>query len=239
LDLTHGDDIWRLIVDAENTDHLYRQRWVEIGTAGMVWKMPQFDLTGPAVEDLFSKARNKEALILDLRGNPGGYETSLQAMVGALMDHEVTIATPHGTKPNLKPVVAKSRGKSAFAGKIAVLIDAGSGSAAELLARVVQLEKRGIVLGDRSSGHVMQSRYYPMTQGAATESLFGASITEADLLMADGKSLEHAGVVPDEIVLPAAADVAAGRDPVLARAAELLGIKLDAVAAGKLFPAEW
>jgi C-terminal processing protease CtpA/Prc len=111
-------------------------------------------------------------------------------MVGAIMDHEVTIATRRGKKPDLKPLVAKSKGKSAFAGKIAVLIDARSASAAELLARVVQLEKRGIVLGDRSSGHVMESRFYSMSHGAATETIYGASITEADLLMGDGKSLE-------------------------------------------------
>jgi len=57
--------------------------------------------------------------------------------------------------------------------------------------------------------------------------------------MKDGKSLEHVGVVPDELLLPTAADLAAGRDPVLARAITLLGGSLDAAAAGKLFPVEW
>jgi C-terminal processing protease CtpA/Prc len=68
---------------------------------------------------------------------------------------------------------------------------------------------------------------------------FGAEITIADLIMEDGKRLEKVGVTPDVMVLPTAADLSAGRDPVLARAAELTGVKLDPVAAGKMFPFEW
>jgi C-terminal processing protease CtpA/Prc len=68
---------------------------------------------------------------------------------------------------------------------------------------------------------------------------FGSSITVADVLMNDGKSLERVGVTPDETLLPTGADLAARRDPVLARAAGLAGVQLDPEKAGTLFPVDW
>ncbi len=50
---------------------------------------------------------------------------------------------------------------------------------------------------------------------------------------------EHIGVTPDDIVLPSAQDLAAGRDPVLAHAADLMGVTVTAEQAGKAFPYEW
>ncbi|MBI2820942.1 MAG: hypothetical protein HYX74_01835, partial [Acidobacteria bacterium] len=107
------------------------------------------------------------------------------------------------------------------------------------LARLVQLEKRGTVLGDRTAGAVMQSRYESYQLGAGRVFYYGVSITEADLIMSDGRSLEHVGVEPDEPMLPSAEDLAAGRDPVLAHAAALLGVALEPEEAGALFPIEW
>lgn len=239
LDLTSDADYYQMIRDEENSERLNRHEFREMADGPMIWKMPEFDLNEDGVERLIKQARRHPALVVDLRGNPGGLVRTLQDLVGSVMDHDVTIATRKGRKPDLKPMVAKTRHSAAFAGKLIVLVDSRSASAAELFARVVQLEHRGTVLGDHSSGSVMESRHYPFSQGTDTKFFYGASITEADLIMGDGMSLEHNGVVPDEVILPTPADLAAGRDPVLARAVQLAGGKMNAVQAGRLFPVEW
>ena len=67
------------------------------------------------------------------------------------------------------------------------------------------------------------------------------SNVEIDMLISRsyGKSIEKIGVTPDEKLLPTAADLAAKRDIVLARAAEILGFKMTAEEAGKVFPNEY
>ncbi|MBC7911282.1 MAG: hypothetical protein H7Y30_12320, partial [Pyrinomonadaceae bacterium] len=75
--------------------------------------------------------------------------------------------------------------------------------------------------------------------GVDIVAFYGASITNADVIMSDGKSVEHVGVIPDELLLPTGSDMAAKRDPVLARAAALVGIELTAEKAGTFFPIEW
>jgi len=73
----------------------------------------------------------------------------------------------------------------------------------------------------------MEAKQYSYQMGTDTVVFDGASITEWDLVMSDGKNLEHSGVTPDEVVLPTAADLASGRDPVLSHAAAMLGVKLS------------
>jgi len=237
-DLTDYNNFMRLILEEEKDSRIRRHRYIEMGDA-LIWKMPAFDLPAEKVDEMGDTIRKHQALILDLRGNGGGAEETLLRVIGHLFDHDVKVGDLSRRK-ELKPLIAKTRGADrVFKGKVVILVDSGSGSSSELLARVIQLEKRGTVIGDRSAGAVMRARYSSRTIGVDTVAFYGFSVTDADLVMADGKSLEHVGVQPDELIIPSPSDLQAGRDPVLARAAELVGMKMDAAKAGMIFPIEW
>lgn len=184
------------------------------------------------------KARDYKNLVLDLRGNGGGYVVSIDMLLSWCFDREVKIGVEKMRKKE-EPQVSKGR-KDAYSGRIVVLVDSRSASASEVTARVLQIEKRGTVVGDRTAGAVMTSLFFSHTLGQdlygnGSVAFYGTSITVGDLRMTDGASLEKVGVTPDEIVLPTGADLAAGRDPALARAITLLGGAMTSEQAGKFY----
>jgi C-terminal processing protease CtpA/Prc len=238
LTIINGSDIWDLIRESETLEHLGRVRWAEASDDVAILKFPGFHFDEAHIDEMIKKARKYKAWIIDLRGNPGGSVETLKWFLGGIFDKEVMVGD-RVTRDDSKPLVAKSKRQNAYSGKLVVLVDSKSASASELFARVVQLEKRGTVLGDQTAGAVMESKRYSYKHGVETVVFYGASITDADLIMTDGKSLEHTGVTPDEFLLPTAEDLASGRDPVLTRAVELCGAKMTPEAAGALFPFEW
>ncbi len=233
------NELWRDEEDGER-ERREASRGVSLGENQLlVWRLKGFEHTDAEVDDMMSRARKHKALLVDLRGNGGGDEKMLLRMLGSVLDHDVKVGDIRRRK-EAKPLVAKTRGgDNVFKGDLVVLVDSDSGSASELFARVVQLEKRGTVLGDLTAGAVMRSRLYPHNSGVDVVAPYATSITDADIVMADGISLEHVGVTPDKVLLPTAADMAAGRDPVLAQAAALLGFRLEPEKAGALFPVKW
>ncbi len=237
-DSDDGRDIWDYIRELQTEDRLLRNRYYEFGDDLLIWKMPQFDLPDKEIDSMMDRIRRRKALILDLRGNPGGSVETLKRMIGYFFDHDIKIADLKGRKEE-KPLTAKSKGDRAFAGKLVVLVDSESGSAAELFARVMQLEKRGTVIGDRTAGAVMEAKPIVHEIGMDIKVFYGDVVTVNDMIMSDGKSLEKVGVTPDELILPTGTALAANRDPVISHAAQLLGFKIDAEKAGALFPTEW
>lgn len=217
-----------------------KSRFFEVEKKVLFWKLPNFMIDPHDVGDLAKKARPFDTVVLDLRGNPGGRQDVLQALLGEFLDHDVTIGELKG-RNGTKPLIAKGRGKSAIGGKLIVLIDSDSASASEIFSRTVQLEKRGTVIGDHSSGAVMtsQSFVHAAQIDAINVTQYWSSITIEDVVLSNGERLEGLGVTPDEEIVPTPADVAAGRDPILARAAALAGVEMTPEKAGGMFPFKW
>ncbi len=246
LDFTdpEGVDFWNLVREAQSASPSHRA-WTLGGKKEatpsrkvLLWRMPAFDRSHVQVDLLLGDARAHEAVILDLRGNGGGSVKMLLEVVSHFFDRDLKLGDSVRRKET-EPLLAKGKGARAFSGKLMVLVDSASGSAAEVLARVVQLEGRGMVVGDRTAGAVMISQTLLETLGGDTVVAYALQVSKGDLKMADGRSIEGAGVTPDLLLLPSPADLAAGRDPVLAKTLEMLGVELDPAEAGTLSRVEW
>jgi carboxyl-terminal processing protease len=234
---TDLDNLERRIERERNAN---QQRWKfeELGDQLMILKLPSFFQPDLVVERVIEKARRHGTLVVDLRSNPGGLETTLKELLGGVFEQDVKMGE-QVKRTKTTPLVVKGTHNKAFTGKLIVLVDSSSGSAAELFARVVQIEKRGTILGDATSGSVMEAVFHRHSYGLNPVLVYGVEVSVADFIMADGKSLEHVGVTPDEKILPSKEDLLTGRDPVMSRAAQIAGVALSAQKASEMFPYEW
>jgi hypothetical protein len=237
VDLTGADggtDFWNMIRRLQTVDQDYRDYFVGLDNGVMIWRMRGF-FSPRQIDDAMRRARDYAALIIDLRGNGGGADDALLRLTGALIARVDTIAFEQ-QRDRRVPEVSKP-GDHPYSGKVIILVDHRSASASEALAKAVQLAGRGVVLGDTTSGALMTSRYYAHQTGSGEAMVFyGVTVSISDYVASDGVRLEGVGLVPDELVLPTGADLAAHRDPVLARALARLGMPMSPEDAGKLFP---
>jgi carboxyl-terminal processing protease len=221
--------------DADEERRILSARYFEKGDDLLVVKIPEFAFSASEVDTIIGRMRAHRGVVLDLRGNPGGYVNTLDRLLGGLFQNDRKILDRIG-RDGTKSESATGRHHDAFTGRFAVLVDSESASASEVLARVVQLDKRGFIVGDRSSGSVMEARVYPHEVSVDSGISYAIAVTDADLVMTDGKRLEHVGVEPDIMVLPTSQDLANKRDPALAKAAGLVGTQLSPEEAGTILP---
>jgi C-terminal processing protease CtpA/Prc len=215
---------------------VYKTRAVEVSDKLMIWKIPIFGLPESEIKHAVASARKHETLILDLRDNGGGRTDDLRWLIGNFFDRDVTVGEMT-ERDKTEPLKATSFGKDAFTGKLIVLVNSESASAAEVFGRTVQLEKRAIVIGDQTAGAVRVAKIIPLGQAARIP--WGMEMSIARLKMSDGADLEGKGVTPDTLMLPTPPDLAAQRDPVLSAAAQLAGVQISPEEAAKMFPVVW
>lgn len=202
-------------------------------------KLYTFSVDKKYIDKMMKEVEGHQKLVLDLRGNGGGYVKIEEYLTGHFFDRDIKIAD-FVMRDKTKERIAKTQKEKVFKGDLIVLLDSNSASASEVFARVIQIEKRGKVVGDLSAGAVMTSYFIPMVNsrgvpGSETLSSFAMSITIADLIMSDGNRLENVGVVPDYPVGPTGQALFEKSDSILAYALGLLGTKITVQDAGKFY----
>lgn len=224
-------DNQRLTLEAEAEQIKARSTFRDLAPGVLYWKLNSFSDDDDVVAGL-RKSKGYAHVVLDLRGNPGGYQATMLDAIGAFLGRKAQIGTLR-ERSRTEKLIASSL--HSIGAKLCVLIDGGSYSASEIFARVMQLEGRGVVLGDRSGGFVNQGRTFWLTTGSSDRLVpFAVSVTTAAILLPDGSTLEKTGVTPDVWLVPSPKDIAAGHDPVLASAAKLAGATLTKAEAGEI-----
>lgn len=187
-----------------------------------------FNIWMPALGDLFTAAvdrfRQYDGIVIDLRGNPGGLAAMISGVSGHFIDEPVQLGTmrtrqapaPLSFKVNPRVVTMDGRRVDVFRGRVAILVDELTGSTSEVFAGAMQSLGRARVFGRQSMGQALPALTRQLPSGDVLMYAIG------DFTTATGRSLEGAGVVPDEPVTLTVDALARGGDPDLERAVEWL-----------------
>jgi carboxyl-terminal processing protease len=155
------------------------------------------------------RARGAKALVLDLRGNPGGQAAIAIPIAARLVDAPLTLGTMHLRGFSQTFVATPEPNVTPFLGPVAILTDEGTASASEILAAGLQEGKRAVVVGDATLGAALPSVIAALPGGAVMQYVVG------DFKTPKGVVIEGRGVQPDKRVLETRAALRIGRDPVL------------------------
>jgi carboxyl-terminal processing protease len=112
------------------------------------------------------KKQDMQHLILDLRGNGGGYLETAQKLVDEFLDKNKLIVYTEGLKQTRYEYKAYSKGNFEK-GKLVILVDEGSASASEIVAGAIQDWDRGLVIGRKSFGKGLVQKQYGLPDGSA------------------------------------------------------------------------
>jgi C-terminal processing protease CtpA/Prc len=130
MDLTgESGDMWDLLREGEDSRHATAPRAEIFGEELVILKFQQFFVGQSQMDDLLGKIRKQKALVLDLRGNPGGSVEVLKQFLGGMFENEIKIGDRVGRDAHKHMVTKKPH--DPFTGKQVVLIDKRSTSADE------------------------------------------------------------------------------------------------------------
>lgn len=171
------------------------------------------NLMTEALEDFAASGASK--LVIDLRGNPGGFLDSAVNIASYFLPQGTTVVTEDFGK-NGSPRVYRSKGFTMLdmeKVKIAILVDKGSASASEILAGALSEHGVAALIGQTTYGKGSVQEVLEVTNDTALK------ITVAKWLTPHGISISEKGLTP---TIPVTPSTQAGSDAILERAVQYL-----------------
>lgn len=172
-----------------------KARWLEPGFAYFRISAFQGD-TGSELRRQWQRLQSiapevhVRGVVLDLRSNPGGLVTAAVEVADAFLSEGIVVRTRG--RNTLANSTYYSKPGEQFAGvPVAVLIDAGSASASEILAGALQDHKRATIMGSRSFGKGSVQNVIHLDNGDAIK------LTTARYYTPNDRSIQALGIVPD------------------------------------------
>jgi carboxyl-terminal processing protease len=160
------------------------------------------------------KSQGVSKVILDLRGNGGGYLAAAREIASLWLENKVVVTERTGGKVTEE---LKSDASAPLKGmKTIVLVDAGSASASEIVAGALQDHKAATLVGEKTYGKGSVQTFVDLRMGAKLK------VTVAKWYTPNGKNITREGISPDKKVAFTREDAGAGRDPQLDAAMQLL-----------------
>lgn len=153
------------------------------------------------------KSKGVKSVILDLRGNGGGYVTAAQELAGIWLDKQLVTTERQGGKVNDE---LKSTGTPLLNGiPTVVLVNESSASASEIVAGALHDHKIATLIGATTFGKGSVQKLIDLSDGATLKVTIARWYTPA------GVNISQKGITPDKVVVRSIDDINAGRDPQL------------------------
>lgn len=165
-----------------------------------------------------------QGLVIDLRNNPGGVLDAAVAVADDFLEQGV-IVSGRGRNEDAAFIEQAEPGDLLPGARIAVLVNGGSASAAEILAAALRDNNRATLYGRRTYGKGSVQSVMPLSGGQALK------LTTANYYTPNGQSLNQRGITPDVVInveeAPLPALDAADAAPTLARRDSVIGVALQ------------
>ena len=146
------------------------------------------------------KDQGMQALVLDLRGNPGGLlDQAVDVCEKFLPRGQLVVTTEGRTREQNSVRKAAGHGDELHNMPMVVLVNLGSASASEIVAGCLQDLKRAIILGERTFGKGSVQSILPLSDGSALR------LTTAKYYTPSHKVIHEQGITPD-ITVPLTLD---------------------------------